>query len=184
MVGITLSQEQIRGAPPAVRRWLEQELAASLGLAVPIEAEAHRESPHLVALDPAAAEAVLSLVRGTPPLVNVFFELGRNTGRDLPNGLHVQGLLDMQNHTQLQSPQQVIRCLELLNRALRQVNGDADASFFGLDNRANCFIAQATHRSVRQLWERLLAEPAQEGTAESALPAPAPNGGGRPPAGH
>jgi hypothetical protein len=35
MVGITLSPEQIRAAPPEVRRWLEHELAVSLGLNPP-----------------------------------------------------------------------------------------------------------------------------------------------------
>ena len=32
MVGITLTPEQVRTAPPDVRRWLEQELAKTFGL--------------------------------------------------------------------------------------------------------------------------------------------------------
>lgn len=32
MVGITLTPEQIKGAPVEVRRWMEREVAASLGL--------------------------------------------------------------------------------------------------------------------------------------------------------
>ena len=31
MVGLTLTPEQIRKAPPEVRRWLEREVATTLG---------------------------------------------------------------------------------------------------------------------------------------------------------
>lgn len=62
MVGITLSPEQIRSAPPEVRRWLEHELAVSFGLhgrevdAEPASAE------HLMVFSPEEAAAVLPLI--------------------------------------------------------------------------------------------------------------------------
>lgn len=77
MVGITLSPEQIRAAPPEVRRWLEHELAVSLGLNPPALPITQPSSPHLAACAPQEAAQVLSLIQGMLPVVNVFFELGR-----------------------------------------------------------------------------------------------------------
>ncbi|MDJ0390529.1 hypothetical protein QMO56_20665 [Roseomonas sp. E05] len=157
MVGITLSPEQIRAAPPQVRRWLEQEVAASLGLAGMAEPAPHPEPPHLVGCGVREVEAIFSLIQGLLPVVNVFLELGRDTGRRLPNGMHAFGLLDIQSHTQLGTPEQVLNCLEMINRALRQVSGDPHATLFGLDERANCFVAEETHQAIRQFWQQLVA---------------------------
>jgi hypothetical protein len=64
-------------APAEVRRWLEHEVAAALGLHVPELVEAQRSSPRLVALDVEEAVKVSSLIEGAQPMVNAFFELGR-----------------------------------------------------------------------------------------------------------
>lgn len=189
MVGITLSPEQIRAAPPQVRHWLEQEIATALGLSV-AEPASHAEPPHLVACSAEEAGAIFSLIQGMLPVANVFFELGRETGRRLPNGLHAFGLLDVQSHTQLSSPEQVLSCLETINRALRQVCGDTRATLYGRDDRANCFVAELTHQSVRQLWQHLISsrgagEPVRGEAAPHAFPAgqpsaPAPDGASGP----
>ena len=70
MVGVTLSPEQIRNAPPEVRRWLEQELLASLGLQQP---ETEAGAPQLAPCSEEEAAAILSLIQGMLPVVNVFF---------------------------------------------------------------------------------------------------------------
>lgn len=173
MVGITLSREQIRAAPPEVRRWLEREIATSLGLLAAAEPApaAQAEPRYLVGCGTEETEAIFALIQGLPPVVGVFFELGRETGRALPNGLRVFGLLDMQSHAQLQRPAQVLKCLEVINRAMRQVRGDADATLYGLDDRANCFIAETTHRSIRELWHRMIAGQASDAVPEDADPA-------------
>ena len=77
MVGITLSPEQIRAAPPEVRRWLEHELAVPLGLNPPTLPITQPSHPHLAACTPEEAAQVLSLIQGMLPVVHVFFELGR-----------------------------------------------------------------------------------------------------------
>ncbi len=82
MVGITLSAEQIRGAPPEVRRWLQQEIASSLNMQ-PERDDAGAKTEHLVVCDPDDAVAIFGAIREMPPVVNVFFELGgegENTG--------------------------------------------------------------------------------------------------------
>lgn len=166
MIGITLSPEQIRSAPPEVRRWLEQEISSSLGLAEAPAAAAQPatpqpEPPHLVACSPEEVAAIHGLIRGVLPATNVFFELGRAGGRALPNGLRVFGLLDIMSHSRLQTPNQVLTCLEMIDGAMRQVRHDPLATLYGVDDRANCFIAEATHRGIEQLWQQLIGgEPA------------------------
>jgi len=180
MVGITLSQEEIRRAPPEVRRWLHQEIERTLGWTGPVEAPAHPEPVRLVGIGPEEAKAILSLIEGTLPLVAVFFELGRDGGRALPNGLHVFGLLDIASHARLDNPAQVLNCLEVLDRALAQVRGGVGGTLYGVDDRANCFVAEATHHSVRQLWQALIAGGAL-GPAAEAIPAAAQQGDTVPP---
>ncbi|HWL82216.1 MAG TPA: hypothetical protein VNR89_14805 [Roseomonas sp.] len=165
MVGITLSPEQIRAAPPQVRQWLEQEIAAALGLPGMAAPAMHPEPPHLVGCGAREVEAIFSLIQGLLPVANVFLELGRDTGRRLPNGMHAFGLLDIQSHARLGSPEQVLNCLEIANRALRQVSGDAHATLYGLDDRANCFVAEATHQNIRQFWQQMIS-----GTEAGTLP--------------
>ncbi len=52
MIGITLTTDQIRNAPPDVRRWIEHEVIASLGLAAtrPPAPALPEQSAHLVGL--------------------------------------------------------------------------------------------------------------------------------------
>lgn len=59
MVGITLSAEQIRSAPPEVRRWLEKEVLVSFGLQAPA---AEASSARLIDLSVEDATLVLSLI--------------------------------------------------------------------------------------------------------------------------
>jgi hypothetical protein len=60
MVGITLSAEQLRAAPPEVRRWIEHEVAVSLGLHAPEVVDAKRGWPQLVGLTVDEVAKVLS----------------------------------------------------------------------------------------------------------------------------
>jgi len=57
MVGITLSAEQIRGAPPEVRRWLQQEIASSLNMQ-PERDGTGAKTEHLVVCGPDDALAI------------------------------------------------------------------------------------------------------------------------------
>jgi hypothetical protein len=58
MIGITLTTDQIRSAPPEVRRWIEHEVIASLGLAA--------DAP-VRATPPQAAHLVAASVEKPPP---------------------------------------------------------------------------------------------------------------------
>jgi len=154
MVGVTLSPEQIRNAPPEVRRWLDQEFMAAFGLQQPT---AGVHAPQLAACSVEEAAAILSLIQGMLPVVNVFFELGRE-------GISVEGeeltafrLTDIVRHTRLQTLEQVIACLDTIGAAVQRVRGDSGAAFYGLDNRGHCFISAQTQRSILQVWQQVIA---------------------------
>ena len=100
MVGITLLPEQIRTAPSEVRKWLEHELLVSLGVQPPA---AQSAAPHLVACGVEEAAQVLSLIQGMIPVVNVFFELGRDGASVGIAGLEAFRLVDILRHTRLQN---------------------------------------------------------------------------------
>ncbi|MBB5752914.1 hypothetical protein [Prosthecomicrobium pneumaticum] len=158
MVGITLSPEQIRAAPPDVRQWLEHEIAATLGLA-PAQApaappEAARD--HLVALDPAAAAALYESIGAALPLATVFFDLG---GEGLPTAdgaLVAFRLADLARHARLDSVEALLAALDALTTALRRISGDDHAALVLLDRRGYCLVPTQTRTSIGALWRRLV----------------------------
>jgi len=154
MVGVTLSPEQIRNAPPEVRRWLEQELLASFGLRQPATEPGALE---LAAFKVEEAAAVLSLIQGMLPVTSVFFELGREGISVEDEGLTAFRLTDILRHTRLQALEQVIACLDAISAAARRIRGDSHAAFYGLDNQGHCFIATQTQRSILHVWQQIIA---------------------------
>jgi len=168
MIGITLSSEQIRRAPAEVRRWIEHEVAASLGVQVQAS-ESQRPIPQLACCSHDELAAVLSSIQGVFPAVNVFFELGRK-GTSFGQGrLEAYRLSDIQHHTRLQTTGQLISCLNLINESLNQVRGSTGASFCGTDGDY-CFVATETQQNIRRLWFELV------GHGESAAAPQAPSG--------
>ena len=182
MVGLTLSPEQIRGAPPEVRRWLEQEIMRTLGLQPGHEFAAQAATPPLAGCNVEEAREVLALVQNMLPVVSVFFELGREANSIPVRAMRAFRLADIQRSSRLHAPQQVIECLEVLSQALRQVKGGGEAAFYGLDNQGHCLIAESTMRSILRLWQEIVAQhalPADQPAMSAAVPhtqsgAPAP----------
>lgn len=166
MTGITLSSEQIRRAPAEVRRWIEHELATSLGLQVQAS-DSQRQSAQLTGCTHDELTAMLSLIQGVFPAVNVFFELGRQ-GASLAQGrVEAHRLSDIQHHTRLQSPEQVIACLNFIDEALHRVRGSASASFYSSDGDY-CFVATETQQNIRQLWFKLIGRGEMSATPAAA----------------
>jgi hypothetical protein len=182
MVGVTLSPEQIRNAPPEVRRWLEQALLAAFGLQQPT---AGVKAPQLAACTVEESAAVFSLIQGMLPVVNVFFELGRQGISVGDEDLTAFRVTDILRHTRLQAVEQVIACLDTISAAVRRVRGDSSAAFYGLDNGGHCFISAQTQRSILQIWQQVIAarnldaSTVDGSTVSSAEPGMAP-----PPVGH
>jgi hypothetical protein len=167
MVGITLSPEQIRSAPPEVRQWLEHEIARSLGLRPASDAVA---SPtHLAALSPREAVALYGSIRGMVPVVNVFFELGREGTSVGQEGIEAFRLADMLRHTHLPGMEQLAACLQVIDQSFRRIRDDEDAALFILDPRGYCIVAAATQQSVLAVWRQEIA--AQQLVADAEAPA-------------
>ena len=185
MVGITLTPEQIRSAPLDVRRWIERELAASLGLR-PSEVSAAQPQPeHLVACTLEEAAAVLSLIQGMFPVVNVFFELGRQGASVGSEGLEAFRLADILRHTRLQNMSQVTAFLDIINQAVRRVRADPAATLYVLDSRGDCIVAAQTQQNVSRLWHQVIGGPEPSGEqvaqsggtkAEASAPETGPSG--------
>ena len=173
MVGLTLSPEQVRAAPSEVRRWLEQEIAGTLGFDPPTHAL--RPPPqHPVGASLEEARAILQAIGGLLPVVAVFFELGREAAAGPTPGVRAYRLAELQRHTRLSAPEQVLAALEVINDAARRVRGDAEAVLVAPDPRGVCFVAEATSASVLRLWQEIVAaRDLGEPRAAAATPAPA-----------
>ena len=165
MAGITLSVDEIKAAPPEVRRWLEMEVLRALGVQ---PAPAAAGMPALIGCNVEEARDVLALVQGLLPVVSVFFELGREAASVAVHGMRAFRIADILRHARLQSPDQVVQCLDVLTQALRRVRGEPNAALFALDAQGHCLVAEATMRSVLRLWQEIVAQRALH--AEAAAP--------------
>jgi hypothetical protein len=93
MVGVTLSPDQIKSAQPEVRNWLQHEIAASLG---PDVGPRFSNGPQRLGVcTPREEEAIYGSVRSMFPVVNVFFELGREGASIGQEGVEAYRLVDM-----------------------------------------------------------------------------------------
>ena len=174
MVGITLSPEQIGQAPPEVRRWLEQQVAATLGLYRPAPQPGIPER-HLVACGVEEARAILAQIQGMLPVVSVFFELGRDPIATSPEGVRALRLDEMARHVRLQAPQQVIACLNAIDEALQNATGRPDATLTAIDGAGHCLVADATSRSIVAVWQEVVAARNLVPPADTAASSVAPH---------
>ena len=156
MVGVTLSPEQIRSAPPQAREWIEHEITRSLGLAAAAPQPEH-VPPRLVACGREEVQAILEQIQNMLPVVSVFFELGRESGSNVMQGVRALRLGDIMSHSLLHIPAQVVQCLDVINEAMRRVRGDADETIYALDRSGHCLVAEATAQNILRLWRDIVA---------------------------
>ncbi|MEI5681784.1 hypothetical protein AAAK29_25985 [Mesorhizobium sp. CCNWLW179-1] len=172
MVGITLSPEQIKSAPPEVRQWQENQIAASLG------PEAGLRFPNgpqrLGVCTPQEAEATYISVRDTVPVVNVFFELGREGVSIDQEGVEAFRLVDMLRHTRLAGMHQLGACLQMIDQTFREIHDDNETALLVVDLRGYCIVAADTQRNILALWTQLvaaqrIAQPDAAGSTKATL---------------
>jgi hypothetical protein len=168
MVGITLSPEQIKSAPPEVRRWLEHEIATTLGLAPQVagDAAAPSDEVRLADLTEEQAARVFALIQADYLACQVLFELAREMPNSRSgNGLRAFSIAEIARHTRVGDVERLAGCFGTINAAFQRVCGNRDATLFGFDQLGCCYISETSHRLIRQLWQRLVT-----GTAGSAPP--------------
>lgn len=165
MVGITLEPEEIKGAPPEVRRWLERNITILLGQTTHVLPQ----SPQLANCTLQEAEAIYVSLRDMVPVVNVFLELGREAASIVQGTMEAFRLSDLLHHTRLPDLQQLIACLRLIDRAFHEVHGKNDALFV-VDQEGYCVVLAETRRTILLLWTPLVAVHAIA-PQEEAIPA-------------
>ncbi len=171
MVDITLSSERIRTAPIEVRRWIENELAESLGMRAPVPLPVHHE--RLVPCTRDELAQIFDYVRGMPPVLNVLLELGRETGTPLPSGAVMFRLRDIAVHAHLQGGQ-VAACLKILNESLQELRSDRDVLFCAADEEERCYVGVETQAAIREVWRAFIAAHEQMIPAKPITPTASP----------
>jgi hypothetical protein len=157
MISFTFSLDQVRSAPPEVRRWIEREAAAALAaLRRPEPDASHPHAAALAACTLQEASEVYELIKGNFLLSQVFFELAREMpGNRGGPPLHALSLADMLRHTRLADGDRLVDCFSAITQAFRTVRNDPEAALFGFDQYGQVWIHQTTHESIRELWEQL-----------------------------
>ncbi|HTW87012.1 MAG TPA: hypothetical protein VMD75_03295 [Candidatus Binataceae bacterium] len=155
MTSFTFSPEQVRSAPPAVRQWIANEIAADLRALM----EAHQEHPghpaELAACSPDEALQVFESIRGDFATAQIFLELARAPIVNGNPSLHALGIADIMHHTRL-TESRLVECFTIIDQVFQQVCKNHDATLFGFDQVGHVYINEATHRSIHILWERLI----------------------------
>jgi hypothetical protein len=174
MVSFTFSAEEVRAAPPEVRRWIEAQALPALGLRPSSDARPSTpEHGTLAECSPEEIAQVLKLISENMLVTRVFFELARDavTGPQVAP-YHALGLAEIQRHAQLAEPEQLFACLGAINQALQTVRNDADVSMFGFDDAGHLYLHEGTHRSIRQIWGQLVQShsAAMRPVAEAGMP--------------
>jgi hypothetical protein len=174
MMALTLTAEQIRTAPPEIRKWLRSIIETEFKLSRGAEAEPQPRETILAACNFEEAKAVFALVRGDYLAAQVMLELGRHSPIAAEGRRHVVGgtLADLARHARLDNLQQLATCLEHLTAAFRQVRKDGAATLFGYDQAGMVYIHETTYQSFRTLWKGLIL--GEFASSPEAQQAPAP----------
>jgi hypothetical protein len=154
VISFAFTADQIRSAPPEVRRWFEAEIVGALSHAAsPRPEPAH--SPELAACTPEQALALFELIQADFAAVQVFLEFGREPPlADSPRPLHAFGIGDFKRKLRL-SDHRLADCFGIIGQAFTRVRNDPEAVLLGFDQANHVYIHQATHASIRSVWETL-----------------------------
>lgn len=161
MVDLVLNQAQIVAAPPEVKEWLRTILLEELDIALQPAGASEKESE--IALTECGfkeAGLILEQIRSDYVTCQVFFELGRdNPINRLGQGtLHRIAITDILRHTRLADAEHLYASLAKIRDAFRSVLGNASAELFALDHMGGLYIHATTKRSVKALWQALMAQ--------------------------
>ena len=177
MTSFTFSLEQVRSGPSEVRRWIENEIAATLAALTGFEHDPSQlHSAALASCTPEEASQVFELIKGNFLLSQVFFELAREIpNRSSAPPLHALNIADILRHTRLSDGDRLADCFTAINQAFQSIRNDPEAALFGFDQYGHVYIHETTHRSIRWVWEQLVAahSPATGSPATAGERAPA-----------
>jgi hypothetical protein len=162
VTAFTFSAEQLRSAPPEVRRWMAGEIARALsGIDMPHHEPARgetRQTPPMALAACTLPEAMqlLELIGGDPTVMRLFFELARDSTVNYGHAaLHVVRMADLLRNAGLAGEDRLLDGLATIDRAFRQVHGERAGSLFGFDEAGHVYLHETTRASIRQVWQEL-----------------------------
>src|SRR6516225_1582386 len=157
MTSFTFSLEQLKAAPPEVRRWVEHEIDVALGAMSRFDHDPSQvHSAALAACTPEEALQMFQLIKDNFLLSQVFFELARETpARRAAPPLHALNIAELLRHTRLSDGDRLSDCFTAINQVFQTVRNDPEAALFGFDQYGHVYIHESTHHSVRRVWEEL-----------------------------
>ena len=165
MISFAFTVDQIRSAPPDVRRWIEAEIISALrDAATPQPEPAH--SSEFAVCTPDEALAVFEFIQKDFAAAQVFLEFGREPPlSNSPRPLHAFAIGEFKRKLRL-SDDRLADCFATINRVLMRFRNDPEAVVLGFDSSNHVYIHETTHASIRALWETLA------GMAPNAQPIP------------
>jgi hypothetical protein len=164
VLSFAFTVDQIRSAPPEIRRWFEAEIVGALRAAASPRPEPAHAS-QLADCSPEETLALFDLVQSDFATAQVFLEFGREPPLpDSPPPLHAFGIGDFKRKLRL-SDDRLADCFGTINRAFMRVRNNPEAVLLGFDQANHVYIHEATHAGIRSLWERLTGTEAPTRTA-------------------
>jgi hypothetical protein len=147
----------VRSAPPEVRRWIANEVASALvALTGTPQAQPPAQPEALAACTPEEAMQLFETIRDDFAATLVFLELAREPAGHAVPPLHALSIADIMRHTRLNDAR-LVECFRAINQVFQQIRNDPEAALFGFDQANHVYIHEATHRSIRTLWQALTA---------------------------
>jgi hypothetical protein len=189
MAGLVLTAEQIRNAPPEVRKWLASIVDAEFLLEGQSPDGAEANENILCSCTPEEAAAVFARIRNHLPTAQVMLELGRYTPYIVDSSREIIAIpsADILRRTGLDDARELIGCLERIGWGFKAARDNPGAQLFEFDERGRIYFREGTYQSLRTLWKKLVlgemefvqgqvsapasgaaAEPATRGAAQAA----------------
>jgi hypothetical protein len=151
MAGLVLTAEQIRNAPPVVRKWLSSIVDAEFLLDGRTFDGPYMDESVPCPSTPEEMTAVFVRVRSDFATAHVMLELGRYTPHIADRTREVAGaaLAGISRRAGLRDSRQLIACLETIASGLAAVRGRSDARLFAFDEQGHVYFHETTYQSLR-----------------------------------
>jgi hypothetical protein len=176
MAGLMLTAEQIRNAPPEVRKWLGSLVDAEFLLDGQSPNDTRADESILCSCTPEEAVAVFARIRNHFLTAQVMLELGRYTPYIVDSSREVVAVpfADIVRRAGLEDSRELIACLERIGWGFKAARDNLNAQLFGFDERGRICFREGTYQSLRKLWEKLVLGEIELSRPEAQAPASLP----------
>lgn len=169
---VAVTTEQIRAAPPEVRRWLYELIGAEAPAGRIVERDGFRATEEgLAILGEGEARALIARLEADPVATALLVQFACDCW-DPQSGKHYAhrvGVADILRRTPIASPVEVRQHLERIDAALREGRGDGTTTLF----EGNAHLGYSVHSQTQAILHRLHSRPLAE-VSPAGLEAPRP----------